>query len=78
MWISRKKQRQLEKRICPQIPKYTMLSTKKIISETDELELMSKIVDFAKEKGMTLGNVLECVEKIKSYMEQNAVLERKD
>ncbi len=54
------------------------MSIKRIIPETDELELMSEIVDFAREKGMTLGNVLECVEKVKSYMEQNAVLERED
>lgn len=48
--------------------------TKRIMTVGDEEEFVALVIAFAKEKGMTITNVADAVQKAIVYMRDNAVL----
>lgn len=47
---------------------------KKIILKNDQEELVNQILTFALNKGLTISNVIECIDEVVGFMENNAVL----
>lgn len=48
----------------------------KLMTEDDEKEFVNLVLDFAKRKSMTVTNIADAVNKVITYMEDNAVLEK--
>lgn len=48
----------------------------KIIREEVEDILICRVLNFAKEEGMTITNIKEAMGKVYSHMERNAILEK--
>lgn len=48
----------------------------KIIREEVEDILICRVLNFAKEEGMTITNIKEAMGKVYSHMERNAMLEK--
>lgn len=49
---------------------------KRVISMGTEEELIKLVINFAKKNGLTVTNINECMEKVKEYMDDNAILEK--
>lgn len=54
------------------------MNTKRVICKDTEEKLEELVVDFARKNGLTVTNINECMEKVKEYMYDNAVLENVD
>lgn len=52
------------------------MGQRKIIKNEIEEELVSIIVEFALEKGLTIANITEAMNKVYGYFEDNAILEK--
>lgn len=51
-----------------------MNKEKLVIKEDVEEKFIGIVITFAKEEGLTLNNVKEAIEKVSTYMAQNATL----
>ncbi len=49
---------------------------KRVICIGTEEELIKLVINFAKKNGLTVTNINECMEKVKEYMDDNAILEK--
>lgn len=48
----------------------------KVIEKQSEEELIKTVIDFATNKGFTIRNIKEAMEKVYEHFEDNAVIEK--
>lgn len=52
------------------------MNEKQIIKEEVEEKFINTILSFVTEEGLTITNIKESIEKVYSYMEDNAILQK--